>query len=125
MKYFFISFAAIAFTFSGSLLLTGCESPANPTTSAIQNGNVVTISVVINNRKYSPSQIEIPLGSTVELTVQNKDAEQHGLFLDSFGIRDVVAAGATKTIRFTAEPKGNSTTFCSTAHPEKLIINVI
>ena len=89
-----------------------------------QDGQVVSFSATITNRSYSPPQINVPFGATVEITVKNNDNEQHGLFLQDFGVQEVVGPRQTKTIRFVANRIGESATFCSVVHPEKLIINV-
>jgi len=90
-----------------------------------QDSQVLKFNAEISGRKYNPEQIDVPLGSTVELTVKNNDNEQHGLTISDFGVNGFVGPLQTKTVRFVASARGQSTTFCSVAHPEKLIINVI
>ena len=92
--------------------------------NAAQDSQVLKFSVSINNRSYNPKQIDVPFGAEVELTVKNNDNEQHGLSFSNFGVQDFVGPKRTKTIRFVADPKGPASSFCSTAHPEKLIVNV-
>lgn len=94
------------------------------TSNAAQDSQVLKFSASINNRSYNPKQIDVPFGSTVELTVKNNDNEQHGLGISDFGVQGFVGPKQTKTIRFVADKRGQANTFCSTAHPEKLIINV-
>ena len=100
------------------------ETTSNTNTTATTNDSVVRLSAEISNRAYSPDRIDVPFGSTVELTVKNNDNEQHGLSIQDFGVTDFVGPLQTKTVRFVANRKGESATFCSVAHPEKLIINV-
>jgi len=100
------------------------ETTSNTNTTTTQNDSVVRLKATITNRAYRPDRIDVPFGSTVELTVTNNDNEQHGLFLQDFGVQDVVGPNETKTVRFVANQKGESATFCSAAHPEKLIISV-
>jgi len=95
------------------------------TLSSSQDEEVLRFEAVISGRSYEPDRIEVPLGATVELTVKNEDNEQHGLFFSEFGVQDVVRPRSTKTIRFTANRLGETSSFCSVAHPEKLIIVVI
>ena len=90
----------------------------------LADSSVLKISASITGRSYTPKQIDVPYGATVELTVKNNDDEQHGLFLQDFGVQDFVGPRQTKTISFVANRRGQSATFCSTTHPEKLIINV-
>ena len=94
------------------------------TTNAAHDSQVLKFSVSIDNRSYNPKQIDVPFGSTVELTVKNNDNEQHGLSFQNFGVQDFVGPRQTKTVRFVASQKGQTSSFCSTAHPEKLIVNV-
>ena len=107
----------------------GCSSNYSselPTAeNTAQDNQVLKISASISNRSYTPKQIDVPLGSTVELTVQNNDNEQHGLTIQDFGVREFVGPNSSKTVRFVADQQIQASTFCSVAHPEKLIINVI
>jgi len=128
MKYVFygliiLGIGFVGFTFLGNKRTDTSPQPAE-VSNVIQESEVLTFSTSITNRVYSPSQIDVPFGATIELTVTNNGNEQHGLSIQAFGIRDFVGARQTKTVRFVANRKGESTTFCSTAHPEKLIINV-
>jgi len=128
MKYAFYGLIVLILGFAGFFFLGGNgNSPSSGSASipsAVQNTQVLTYSASITNRKYSPERIDVPFGATVNLVVKNNDNEQHGLFLQDFGVQDFVAARQTKTVRFVANRRGESSTFCSVAHPEKLIINV-
>lgn len=128
MKYVFygliiLGIGFVGFTFLGNKRADTSPQPAE-VSNAIQESEVLTFSTSITNRVYSPPQIDVPFGATIELTVTNNDNEQHGLSIQAFGVRDFVGPRQTKTVRFVANRKGESATFCSTAHPEKLIINV-
>ncbi len=131
MKYLYL--------FVALLLLTGCQPTSNEEldngkestavqkvnpTRIVQENEVLKFSAVITNSAYSPTVIDVPFGATVELTVKNNDNQNHGLSFQDFGIQGFVGPGQTKTIRFVANSKGQAPSFCSTAHPEKLIINV-
>ena len=129
MKYAFYGLIIFALGFTGFLFLgnKGTDTPSSQSanvSNAPQDGQVLKLSASITNRKYTPKQIDVPLGATVELTVKNNDNEQHGLSIQDFGVRGFVGPRQTKTIRFVANRRGESTTFCSISHPEKLIINV-
>jgi len=113
--------------FGGYFLFSGDNSQdlqASKTTNAAQDNQVLKFSASIKNRSYNPKQIDVPLGAEVELTVKNNDNEQHGLSFPDFGVQDFVGPKQTKTIRFIASQTGQASSFCSTAHPEKLIVNV-
>ncbi|MCH7883315.1 cupredoxin domain-containing protein [Patescibacteria group bacterium] len=129
MKYVFYGLIIFVLGFVGFLFLGNKSADTSSSQSAnvsntIQDSKVLKFSASITNRSYSPARIDVPFGSTVELTVKNNDNEQHGLFLQDFGVQEVVGPRQTKTIRFIANRQGESTTFCSVVHPEKLIINV-
>jgi len=129
MKYALYGLIILALGLVGFLFLgnKGTDAPTQSfdVPTATQDSEVLKLSAVITNRSYSPKQIDVPFGATVELTVKNNDNEQHGLFLQNFGVQDFVGPLRTKTIRFIANTRGESATFCSVAHPEKLVINVI
>jgi len=129
MKYAFYGLIILVIGIAGFLFLGGNnETPQSENAnipSVTQDSRVFPYSASITNRSYSPGQINVPFGETIELTVKNNDNEQHGLFLQDFGVQDFVGPRQTKTIRFVANRRGESSTFCSVAHPEKLIINVI
>jgi len=132
MKYAFYGLIVLGLGFAGFLFLgnKGTDTASSQSSqganvsNTLQDSQVLKFSASIRNRTYSPKQIDVPFGATVELTVKNNDNEQHGLFLQNFGVTDFVGPRQTKTIRFTANRRGESTTFCSASHPEKLIINV-
>ena len=129
MKYAFYGLIIFALGFAGFFFLgnKGIDTPSPQSanvSNVSQDSQVLKVSVSITNRKYTPKQIDVPFGATVELTVRNNDNEQHGLSIQDFGVRGFVGPRQTKTIRFVASRIGESTTFCSISHPEKLIINV-
>jgi len=128
MKYIFYGLIIIALGFAGFLFLggrgTNTPSQSANVANTAQNDQIVRFSASITNRTYNPLQIDVPFGATVELSVKNNDNEQHGLSIQDFGVQDFVGPGQTKVVRFVANRKGQSTTFCSAVHPEKLIINV-
>lgn len=129
MKYAFYGLIILALGFVGFLFLgnNGGDNTASQNANVsndVQDSQVVKYSASITNRSYSPARIDVPFGATVELTVKNNDNEQHGLFIQDFGVQDTVGPRQTKTISFVANRRGESTTFCSVTHPEKLIINV-
>lgn len=129
MKYVFYGLIILAIGFVGFAFLGNKKADTSPqpeeVSNTVQDGQVLTFSASITNRAYSPSQIDVPFGATVELTVTNNDNEQHGLSIQDFGVQGFVGPRQTKTVRFVANRRGEATTFCSIAHPEKLIINVI
>ena len=129
MKYVFYGLIILGIGFVGFAFLGNKKADTSPqpaeVSNAVQEGQVLTFSTSITNRAYSPSQIDVPFGATIELTVTNNDNEQHGLSIQDFGVQGFVGPHQTKTVRFVANRRGEATTFCSIAHPEKLIINVI
>lgn len=130
MKYTFYGLVIVALGFAGFMFFRGPGGDNVPVSQSasvvntISDSQVLRFEASISNRKYTPEQIDIPFGATIELTVQNNDNEQHGLSISDFGVNDFVGPLQTKTVRFVANRRGESATFCSVAHPEKLIINV-
>lgn len=130
MKYIFYGLIIIAISFAGFLffgsLSNDNQNDNKPSAvKTFKKGEILKFSISITNRSYSQKQIDVPLGATVEITVKNNDNEQHGISIPDFGVNEFVAPFSVKTIRFVANKKGKTATFCSVDHPEKLIINVI
>jgi len=91
-------------------------------------GEVVEINTLIQGFKYRPDTITVKKGSTVKLTIQNKDNVLHGLHLPQFGLVDSTPPLVTKTFTFTAietTTNGLAVPTCSQEHGETLTINVI
>ena len=114
----------------GSLLfilgVAGCNGGGyqNKKTGGVAAGQVKEFDVIISGYTYSPPSITVSPGSTVFLTITNKDPTTHGFSLAKFGVQESIRAGETKTIQFTATEEGGASTFCSTQHGEKLLIRV-
>jgi len=121
------------FIFLGIVLIGGFMIfNGKPTTGNViaigGNGEVVEVSIAIQGFKYSPDTITVKKGSTVKLTIQNKDNVLHGLHLPQFGLVDSTPPLATKTFSFTAietSTNGQAVPTCAQEHGETLTINVI
>jgi len=91
-------------------------------------GEIIEINTVLHNFQYSPDVITVKKGSTVKLTIDNKDNVEHGLHLPQFGIVEGISPLSTKTVQFTAVegPNNGQAAFtCAQEHGETLTFNVI
>jgi len=127
MKYVFYGLIVLVVGFAGFMIYDGSGGPSVSGGSqvVVKPGEVLKITTEITNRSYSPKNIEVPLGTEIELTVINNDNEQHGLNIQQFGVNDFIEPLGRKTVRFTADKLGQAATFCAVDHPEKFLINVI
>ena len=66
-----------------------------------------------------PETIAVHKGSKVEITVENKSPISEGFSIDEYGIQEVIKAGETKTISFTADKAGAFTIWCQ-LHPKNI-----
>ena len=135
-----IAFGGFAFLFTSST-----QSPtANVTLTTANNfqttqnqvakdvvlggpGEVVEIKTVIQNFRYNPDTITVKRGSTVRLTIENKDNVVHGLHLPQFGIQESQQPLNTITIEFIAvetPSNGQAVPTCSQEHGETLTFNI-
>jgi len=101
-------------------LLVACQQNI----PAASSGEVKEFTTMLMGYRYSPSEITVQEGDTVKLTVMNHDSVRHGISLPEYGVQDAINPRETKTLTFVATQKGSPTTFCSTDHGEKLVVNV-
>lgn len=66
-----------------------------------------------------PETIAVHKGSKVKITVENKSPISEGFSIDEYGIQEVIKAGETKTISFTADQAGAFTIWCQ-LHPKNI-----
>lgn len=66
-----------------------------------------------------PETIAVHKGSKVKITVENKSPISEGFSIDEYGIQEVIKAGETKTISFTADKAGAFTIWCQ-LHPKNI-----
>ena len=101
----------------------------SPTGSVVKSVDGLTeVKTILQGFQYNPDTITVKKGTTVRLTIENKDNVNHGLHLPQFGIIDSVAALSTKTVEFTAietPTNGQAMPTCAQEHGETLTINVI
>ena len=55
---------------------------------------------------WEPTSIVARKGDTVTLTLVNRHADEHGFEIAAFGVKEVVAAEKTNTVKFTADKAG-------------------
>ncbi|MGE5674145.1 MAG: cupredoxin domain-containing protein [Mycobacterium leprae] len=92
-------------------LLTACSGGAG-------GGKTVPLTLTMgenNQMKFNPATITVDKGSTVQLTLVNKDtAQAHDFTVPDFNVMSPnVGPGQSATIKFTANKAGTFTFFCS------------
>ncbi len=65
--------------------------------------NIVTAQDV---KIWEPTSIVAKKGDTVTLTLVNRHVDEHGFEIAAFGVKEVVAAEKTNTVKFTADKAG-------------------
>jgi len=117
----FVLVVGFMFTRGGSITGSAVAVAGGP-------GEVVEINTVLQAFQYSPDVITVKKGSTVKLTIDNKDNVEHGLHLPQFGIVEGIPPLGTKTVQFTAVEapnNGQAVPTCALEHGETLTFNVI
>ncbi|MDR4514904.1 nitrosocyanin [Nitrosomonas sp.] len=66
-----------------------------------------------------PETIAVHKGSKVKITIENKSPISEGFSIDEYGIQEVIKAGETKTVSFTADKAGAFTIWCQ-LHPKNV-----
>jgi plastocyanin len=62
--------------------------------------------LVIKDHKFTPSELRVPAGSRVELTVDNQDATPEEFEVKTLHIEKVIAGGSKGVVRFGPLPAG-------------------
>jgi len=86
-------------------------------------GNVknITITAVKNEWRFTPENVDIIAGDTINLTVINQDEYDHGLAIDAYGISQRMPAKSTIQITFTATKQGDFPMYCSVPCGEGIV----
>ncbi len=95
---------------------------------AAGDNSVVEITTVLKEFKYQPDTITVKEGSTVRLTIDNKDNVNHGLHLMQFGVMRGLEPRSKTTVEFVAKEtptNGQAVPTCTQEHGETLTINVV
>ncbi|MBC6961527.1 MAG: nitrosocyanin [Nitrosomonas sp.] len=113
----------------GSLLLAGAAQAEhsfnvviNAYDTTIPELNVEGVTVK-NIRAFNvlnePEALVVKKGATVTIVVENKSPISEGFSIDAYGVKEVLKAGETKTISFTADKAGAFTIWCQ-LHPKNI-----
>ncbi len=113
----------------GSLLLAGAAQAEhnfnvviNAYDTTIPELNVEGVTVK-NIRAFNvlnePEALVVKKGDAVKIVVENKSPISEGFSIDAFGVQEVIKAGETKTISFTADKAGAFTIWCQ-LHPKNI-----
>lgn len=113
----------------GSLLLAGAAQAEhnfnvviNAYDTTIPELNVEGVTVK-NIRAFNvlnePETLVVKKGEAVKIVVENKSPISEGFSIDAFGVQEIIKAGETKTISFTADKAGAFTIWCQ-LHPKNI-----
>ena len=94
---------AIATLVLATAMLAALALPAPAGEIALRIVNIVTPQDV---KIWEPTSIVAKKGDTVTLTLVNRHADEHGFEIAAFGVKEVVAAEKTNTVKFTADKAG-------------------
>jgi cytochrome c oxidase subunit 2 len=109
------------------MVFMGCTQQSSPTSKTPQQTTTQTkgtgsdntslapvkeINVIAKRFSFTPNPIKVKLGERVRLNITSQDVT-HGFALPEFGINEIIPAGQTITIEFTANKKGTFAFNCS------------
>lgn len=83
-------------------------NPSAPLPSGIQK-----ISLTVDEYSWTPSEIKVKQGTTIELTITNVGAKAHGLAMPGMNVNVALPPGETKTVTFIADQEGTSRFYCN------------
>lgn len=95
---------------------------------AAGDSGMMEIATVLKDFEYQPDTITVKKGSTVRLTIDNKDNVNHGLHLMQFGVMRGLEPKSKTTVEFVAKEtptNGQVVPTCAQEHGETLTINVV
>jgi len=110
------------------ILIPGRSGVTGNAVSVVSSDGIVEVSTILQGFQYNPDTITLKEGSTVRLTVYNKDNVGHGFNLKQFGIFGSLQPNSQKTVEFVAvkdSSSGKATYSCSQEHGETLTFNII
>lgn len=116
--------------FVSGLLLVGTAQAAEQKFKVVINAydtNIPELNVegvtVKNIRAFNvlnePETLTVKKGASVKITIENKSPISEGFSIDDYGIKEVIKAGETKTVSFTANKAGAFTIWCQ-LHPKNI-----
>lgn len=70
------------------------------------------IKLIARRWEFEPSEVRVNLGETVRFTITNKDVD-HGFAIPTLGVNQIIGAGETVSVEFTADKAGKHTFFCT------------
>ena len=93
-------------------IATITEPAAATPTSVATPGPANQVVIVMEELVFRPSQITVPAGETVTVTLWNKGAVTHSFVIDALGVHQEVAAGESVNLRIIF-PAGVSAFYCA------------
>jgi len=125
----FSSFLLLGMLLVGGFFIFTGEDKDSITGNVISDSNgIVEVTTTLQGFKYNPDTITLKEGSTVKLTVINKDNIGHGFNLKQFGIIGSINPNSKKTVQFIAvkdSTNGQATFSCTQEHGETLTFNIV
>lgn len=89
-------------------------SPAPAQTAArAATPGVVELKMELNEYKFTPSQVQVPVGTRVRVTVVNTGARRHDFSVAGLIEGKTLEAGATEVMEFTAAKAGEFEILCT------------
>ena len=79
---------------------------ALPALAGELNLTVVNVVSPQDVKIWEPTTIVAKKGDAVTLTLVNRHSDEHGFEIAAFGVKEVVAAEKTNTVKFTADKAG-------------------
>jgi nitrosocyanin len=77
------------------------------------------VSLAAADFSFNPSQLSVPAGASVTVTLQNTGKVEHSFTLDNGSVSQDADAGETKTVNFTAPQSGTLAFHCK-YHPTQM-----
>lgn len=87
--------------------------PWHPLLSANPEPRVIPIKILQNQWVFEPNIIEIQKGEQIILAIFNEDEYAHGLYIQEYGINEVLPPKAETQIALLGRTSGSFTFYCS------------
>jgi len=111
----------VAIVIVGFIFISGGDESSITGNVVNVPGEIMEVTTTIQGLQYNPDTITLKEGSTVRLTVINKDNFGHAFNLKQFGITGSLQPNSKKTVEFVAtKTNGQAVYTCSQEHGETL-----
>lgn len=101
-----------------ALVLAACGGGGGPAP--------LNVTIVGEDIKFTPTTIEAQVGQTINLTLDNKGALDHSLYIDDFNVKIEAAPGQKASASFTPGAAGTYEFYCHVAgHTEAGMVGTL